>query len=179
MIRFASRRFSSFRPSNRLRCCSKLTPFPLSLFNSSSSPPLSIPPPRSQTILLRFLVPPAALFERDPTSNKLLWFSAPPTIVPVLPQAKHSLAYLAFLAKKKNAQPSSTQPTTEEELIPELREAFEHGVLNPGVEVLLQKRFGKGREFDGVDLEGVIRSESLFPLSWSKEEGRRGRAKLP
>ena len=57
-------------------------------------------------------------------------------------------------------------------MIPELREAVERGVLNPGVEVMLQKRFGKGREFDGVDLEEVIRSEFDF-----ESTSRAGRGK--
>lgn len=40
-------------------------------------------------------------FDRDPETNEVLWFSAPPVNAPRPPQPKHSLTYLHFLAMKR------------------------------------------------------------------------------
>jgi chromatin structure-remodeling complex subunit RSC1/2 len=39
-------------------------------------------------------------FDRDPETNEVLWFSAPPLNVAHPPTPKYSLAYLHFLATK-------------------------------------------------------------------------------
>jgi chromatin structure-remodeling complex subunit RSC1/2 len=43
----------------------------------------------------------AKQFDRDPETNEVLWFSAPPMNVARAPPPKHSLAYLHFLATKR------------------------------------------------------------------------------
>lgn len=43
-------------------------------------------------------------FDRDPDTNEMLWFSAPPLNFPRAPSAKHSLAYLHFLTMKRKQQ---------------------------------------------------------------------------
>ncbi|XP_006454962.1 hypothetical protein AGABI2DRAFT_148258 [Agaricus bisporus var. bisporus H97] len=43
-------------------------------------------------------------FDRDPDTNEMLWFSAPPLNVSRIPPAKHSLAYLHFLAMKRKRE---------------------------------------------------------------------------
>ncbi|KAF9527101.1 hypothetical protein CPB83DRAFT_856749 [Crepidotus variabilis] len=44
------------------------------------------------------------LFDRDPETNEVLWFSAPPTNQPRPRGARHSLAYMQFIAaKRKNS----------------------------------------------------------------------------
>ncbi|KAF8912444.1 hypothetical protein CPB85DRAFT_1200583, partial [Mucidula mucida] len=40
-------------------------------------------------------------FQRDPTTNELIWFPAPPVNVASPSMPKHSLAYLHFRAQKK------------------------------------------------------------------------------
>jgi chromatin structure-remodeling complex subunit RSC1/2 len=40
-------------------------------------------------------------FDRDPYTNEMLWFSAPPVNAPRAPTARHSLTYLHFLAMKR------------------------------------------------------------------------------
>jgi hypothetical protein len=42
-----------------------------------------------------------ALFDRDPTTNKVLWFSGPPLDLDVPQRPSHSGTYLTFLAKRK------------------------------------------------------------------------------
>jgi len=46
----------------------------------------------------------AKLFDRDPETNELLWFPAPPLNTARPAQPKYSMAYLQFLAKKRKAQ---------------------------------------------------------------------------
>ncbi|KAI0327304.1 hypothetical protein GY45DRAFT_1327801 [Cubamyces sp. BRFM 1775] len=43
----------------------------------------------------------ARLFDRDPETNEVLWFAAPPVDIVHTPPPQHSLKYLAFLAKKR------------------------------------------------------------------------------
>ena len=44
---------------------------------------------------------PAVYFDRSPETNEVLWFSAPPLHIARPPAAKHSLKYLAYLARKR------------------------------------------------------------------------------
>jgi chromatin structure-remodeling complex subunit RSC1/2 len=44
---------------------------------------------------------PAKHFDRDPETNEVLWFSAPPMNIARPPVPKHSLTYLHFLATKR------------------------------------------------------------------------------
>ena len=46
----------------------------------------------------------AKLFDRDPETNEVLWFSAPPLNVAHPPAPKYSLAYLHYLAKKRKRE---------------------------------------------------------------------------
>lgn len=41
------------------------------------------------------------VLDRDPSTNRVLWFSGPPIDIVVPERPKHSAAYLAFLAKKR------------------------------------------------------------------------------
>ena len=41
------------------------------------------------------------MLDRDPATNRVLWFSGPPIDIIVPAQPKHSAEYLAFLAKKR------------------------------------------------------------------------------
>ncbi|KAF8174741.1 RSC complex protein [Pholiota molesta] len=43
----------------------------------------------------------AKLFDRDPDTNEVLWFAAPPLNLPRAKGLRHSLAYLQFLARKR------------------------------------------------------------------------------
>jgi chromatin structure-remodeling complex subunit RSC1/2 len=43
-------------------------------------------------------------FDRDPETNEVLWFSAPPMNVARPPAPKYSLAYLHFLATKRKQE---------------------------------------------------------------------------
>ena len=43
-------------------------------------------------------------FDRDPETNEVLWFSAPPVNVAHPPTPKHSLKYLHYLAMKRKRQ---------------------------------------------------------------------------
>jgi chromatin structure-remodeling complex subunit RSC1/2 len=43
-------------------------------------------------------------FDRDPETNEVLWFSAPPLNVAHPPAPKYSLAYLHFLATKRKKE---------------------------------------------------------------------------
>ncbi|KAI0662365.1 hypothetical protein C8Q70DRAFT_957817 [Cubamyces menziesii] len=43
----------------------------------------------------------ARLFDRDPETNEVLWFAAPPVDIVHTPPPQHSLKYLAYLAKKR------------------------------------------------------------------------------
>lgn len=47
-------------------------------------------------------------FDRDPETNEVLWFSAPPMNAARPPQPKHSLAYLHFLAMKRKKEKEGT-----------------------------------------------------------------------
>lgn len=46
----------------------------------------------------------AKYFDRDPETNQVLWFSAPPVDVARPKPAKHSLEYMYFLAKKRKRE---------------------------------------------------------------------------
>lgn len=48
-------------------------------------------------------------FDRDPETNEVLWFSAPPVNAARPPQPKHSLAYLHFLAMKRKKEKESAE----------------------------------------------------------------------
>lgn len=51
------------------------------------------------------------LFERDATTNEVLWFGAPPVNVARPPRPQYSLTYLHFLAKhSKEANGNHTEP---------------------------------------------------------------------
>lgn len=43
----------------------------------------------------------AKLFDRDPDTNEVLWFAAPPLNQPRPRGPRHSLAYLQFIAAKR------------------------------------------------------------------------------
>ena len=43
-------------------------------------------------------------FDRDPDTNEVLWFSAPPTNIARAPTPKHSLTYLHYLAMKRKRE---------------------------------------------------------------------------
>ncbi|KAI0367477.1 hypothetical protein BV20DRAFT_970438 [Pilatotrama ljubarskyi] len=43
----------------------------------------------------------ARYFDRDPETNEVLWFAAPPVDIVHTPPPRHSLKYLAFLARKR------------------------------------------------------------------------------
>ncbi|KAF7437439.1 hypothetical protein PC9H_004278 [Pleurotus ostreatus] len=45
----------------------------------------------------------ARYFDRDPETNEVLWFAAPPLDIAIPPAPKHSMEYLHFLAKRKKA----------------------------------------------------------------------------
>lgn len=47
-------------------------------------------------------------FDRDPDTNKLLWFASPPMNVTPAPTPKYSLAYLHFLATKRRKRSDTT-----------------------------------------------------------------------
>jgi chromatin structure-remodeling complex subunit RSC1/2 len=47
-------------------------------------------------------------FDRDPDTNEVLWFAAPPVNVARPPAPKHSLAYLHFLASKRKNESHAT-----------------------------------------------------------------------
>lgn len=49
-------------------------------------------------------MPIAKLFDRDPTTNEVLWFSGPPIDMPRPRAPQHSLEYLHFLAKKRKRE---------------------------------------------------------------------------
>ena len=56
---------------------------------------------------------PGSLFERDPQSNKVLWFSGPPIDIDQPEAPSHSAKYLTFLARRKlGDQAGSTTTTT-------------------------------------------------------------------
>ncbi|KAF8972536.1 RSC complex protein [Flammula alnicola] len=46
----------------------------------------------------------AKLFDRDPDTNEVLWFAAPPSNLPHAKGPRHSLAYLQFLAAKRKRE---------------------------------------------------------------------------
>ena len=52
------------------------------------------------SILTHYASHTAKHFDRDPETNEMLWFSAPPVNVAHPPTPKHSLKYLHFLAMK-------------------------------------------------------------------------------
>ena len=50
---------------------------------------------------------PAKLFDRDPETNEVLWFAAPPLDIAHPPGPQYSLEYLAFLARKRRKTEAS------------------------------------------------------------------------
>lgn len=50
----------------------------------------------------------AKLFDRDPETNQVLWFAAPPVDAPRHQPPKPSLEYLNFLAKKRKREEQSS-----------------------------------------------------------------------
>ena len=46
----------------------------------------------------------AKLFDRDPTTNEVLWFAAPPMNMSRARGPRYSLEYLTFIASKKRRQ---------------------------------------------------------------------------
>ena len=53
------------------------------------------------SILIYYALHTAKHFDRDPETNEVLWFSAPPVNVAHPPTSKHSLKYLHFPALKR------------------------------------------------------------------------------
>ncbi|OJT08505.1 Chromatin structure-remodeling complex subunit rsc1 [Trametes pubescens] len=49
-------------------------------------------------------------FDRDPETNEVLWFAAPPSDLVHVPPPRHSLKYLAFLAKKRKREQRGAGP---------------------------------------------------------------------
>ncbi|TFK71699.1 hypothetical protein BDN72DRAFT_957862 [Pluteus cervinus] len=54
-------------------------------------------------------------FERDPETNEVLWFSAPPVNLPKPTPTRHSLAYIHFLAEKKRKREEREEQEQEQE----------------------------------------------------------------
>ena len=54
--------------------------------------------------LLTFFYVIAKHFDRDPETNEVLWFAAPPIQIARTPAPKHSLTYLHFLATKRKQE---------------------------------------------------------------------------
>lgn len=50
------------------------------------------------------LLHPARHFDRDPETNEVLWFAGPPVDIVHMPPPRHSLKYLAHLARKRKGQ---------------------------------------------------------------------------
>lgn len=74
--------------------------------NLSVPPIVDKLPPETSTLcpipeILSLMWLTARFFDRSPETNELLWFAAPPLNVARQPAPKHSLAYLHFLAKKR------------------------------------------------------------------------------
>jgi hypothetical protein len=44
---------------------------------------------------------PVNMLDRDPSTNRVLWFSGPPIDIIIPERPQHSAPYLAFLAKKR------------------------------------------------------------------------------
>ena len=49
-------------------------------------------------------------FDRDPETNEILWFAAPPVDIVHTPPPQHSLKYLAHLALKRKAALQGDRP---------------------------------------------------------------------
>jgi chromatin structure-remodeling complex subunit RSC1/2 len=59
----------------------------------------------------------AKLFDRDPTTNEVLWFAAPPMNMSRARGPRYSLEYLTFMAtKKRKRRMASTDVDGREEL---------------------------------------------------------------
>ena len=56
------------------------------------------------SILTHYASHTAKHFDRDPETNEVLWFSAPPVNVAHPPTPKHSLKYLHYLSMKRKRQ---------------------------------------------------------------------------
>ena len=54
------------------------------------------------------------LFDRDPTTNEVLWFAAPPMNVSRARGPRYSLAYLTFIATKRKRASGREEGTKDE-----------------------------------------------------------------
>lgn len=50
----------------------------------------------------------AKLFDRDPITNEVLWFAAPPLNQPRKRELRHSLTYLKFITAKRKKESSES-----------------------------------------------------------------------
>ncbi|PCH33194.1 hypothetical protein WOLCODRAFT_93094 [Wolfiporia cocos MD-104 SS10] len=57
-------------------------------------------------------------FDRDPETNEVLWFAAPPVDIARTPAPQHSLAYLHFLAQKRKRNESADVSTSKRQKVP-------------------------------------------------------------
>ena len=55
----------------------------------------------------------AKLFDRDPVTGEVLWFSGPPIDIPRPRMPQHSLEYVHFLAKKRKREREREETATE------------------------------------------------------------------
>lgn len=58
----------------------------------------------------------------------MLWFPAPPTVPRVVDRPQHSLAYLAFLARKGPSTPASSDGALDERILQAVRSALRPAV---------------------------------------------------
>ena len=73
------------------------------------------------SILTHYALHTAKHFDRDPETNEVLWFSAPPVNVAHPPTPKHSLKYLHYLAMKRKRQNAMDVDDVAEKKKPRLR----------------------------------------------------------
>lgn len=64
--------------------------------------------------MLRSLL--AKHFDRDPDTNEVLWFAAPPVNVARGPKARHSFEYLHYLSTQRKRARGSVNDNTRQEL---------------------------------------------------------------
>lgn len=77
-------------------------------------------------------------FDRDPFTNEMLWFSAPPVDVARPPSTKHSLTYLHFLATKRKREREQQRPDDVNGTI--TNSGGEHEGVGDGLESASSKR---------------------------------------
>ena len=65
--------------------------------------------------MLTSLCAPAAArhFDRDPETNEVLWFAAPPVDMVHAPPPTHSLRYLAHIARKRKAAAAAAESASD------------------------------------------------------------------